>query len=168
MVRPVKVLALAAIGLVAGPAAQAQGQDPGEPPAGPPACSAVVTKASGVMRPPRNAAEVWVECNIAVTRLTLRANRRLATVRRAPVLYGPDAGDRLSCRQTGPLVAACSGNAGKDVRMRVPMRVVGDVCKRPALRLRVRASGGLDCDGRPCPRIALLVAMDAQSQLGCG
>jgi hypothetical protein len=164
--RRAKVLPLAIAGLIAVPAAQGQQQDPGDPLTGPTACSTVVTQAWGVRRPPRNSADVWVECNFEVTRLTLRANRQLARVGRAPILYRPDPGDQLTCRRRGRRAAACSGDAGNDVRIRVPMRVAGNACKRPPLRIRVRASGGLDCDGQPCPAIGLAALTNAE--LDCG
>lgn len=71
-----------------------------------------------------------------------------------------------ACRRKGRHAAACSGDAGNDVRIRVPMRVAGDACKRPALRVRLAASGGLDCDGALCPAIGL--AAQTNAQLGCG
>jgi hypothetical protein len=102
--RVVKVLLPALAGLALAPAALGQGS--GDPLDGPAACSAVVTKGWKAPRPPRNLVEVWVECNLQVMDLTLRANRRLAGVGDAPLLYGPDPGDRLSCRARGRLRAA--------------------------------------------------------------
>jgi hypothetical protein len=40
---------------------------------------------------------------------------------------------KCTCRRRGRRAAAYPGDAGNDVRIRVPMRVAGNACKRPLL-----------------------------------
>jgi hypothetical protein len=157
----------AALGIASVPAVAAQTGDPGGTfDGGPAACSAVLTGPGDAAKSPPGAADLWVECNFRVTNLALRANRRLVAVAATPALYGPDPGDQLSCVRKRARRASCTGEVGDGVRVRVPMRAL---CKG-ALRVRVRASGGLDCDsGDACPAIGLAAVTSARSTpSGCG
>jgi hypothetical protein len=134
---------------------------------GPPACSLVVTTPSDP-RPAARGAEAWVQCNFRVTLLTLRSNAPIAKVRESPRLYGADAGDRLTCSRAARRRARCTGSLGSFTRPRIRLRLRRPTCADPALRMRVTASGGLDCPpDEACPSIGLVTRARSEGALGC-
>jgi hypothetical protein len=156
--------ALAAASFVPAATAPAQEGSPQGPDPGPPACSVVPTVAGGDA--PR-AAHVWIQCNFQVSRLTLRTNAPIARVARAPRLYDAEDGETLACARTAHRRARCTGTIGAFTRARVRMRLSRPACEGP-LRVRVTASGGLDCGPNdPCPDLGLVARARSEDALGC-
>jgi hypothetical protein len=156
----IKVVAVAitAVALLAAPSAGGQSVGIGDEP---PACSLVVTTAAV------RGAEAWVQCNFRVGHLTLRSNARIARVREHPRLYHAESDDRLDCRRTARRRVGCTGSLGSFVRPRIRVRLRRPTCADPALRMRVTATGGIDCPpGEACPDIGF-VATARSSTLGC-
>jgi hypothetical protein len=163
MIKVVAAVAITAVVLLAAPSAGGQSVGIGDEP---PACSLVVTTPSGARPAPRGA-EAWVQCNFRVTRLTLRSNAPIARVREHPRLHHAEADDRLGCRRTARRRVACTGSLGAFVRPRIRLRLRRPTCADPALRMRVTATGGLDCPpDEACPSIGL-VARAPSTTLGC-
>jgi hypothetical protein len=134
---------------------------------GPPACSLVVTTAQGDRPPPRGAV-AWVQCNFRVGHLTVRSNARIARVGTRPRLHGAGPGDRLTCERTARRRAGCTGSLGSFTRPRIRLRLGRPACSDPALRVRVTATGGLDCPpDEACPAIGLVTRARSEGALGC-
>ena len=166
MIRVAAVVTAAALLAASSAAARSDGSLQGLDD-GPPACSLVVTTPSDPRPAPRGA-EAWVQCNFLVTRLTVRSNAPIAQVRKRPRLYGADAGDRLSCKRTARRRAGCTGSLGSFTRPRIRMRLGRPTCADPALRVRVTATGGLDCPpDEACPAIAIITRARSEGALGC-
>jgi hypothetical protein len=166
----IKVVATVVTGAALLAAASAAAQDDGSLQGlddGPPACSLAVTTPSGAPPAPRGAV-AWVQCNFHVTHLTLRSNARVAKVRRRPRLYGAEAGDRLACERTARRRAGCTGSLDSFTRPRIRLRLGRPTCSDPVLRVRVTATGGLDCPPHEaCPAIGLITRARSEGALGC-
>ena len=169
MIRLAATAVVTGTALLAAASATAQSDDGSvrSPDDGPPACSLVMTTPPDARTAPRGA-EAWVQCNFRVTRLTLRSNAPIARVRERPRLNGADSGDRLSCKRTARRRAGCTGSLGSFTRPRIRLRLARPTCSDPVLRMRVTATGGLDCPpGEACPEIGLITRARTEGALGC-